>query len=110
MLIKLLNNYILYYFLKSVYLHHVHEINGKRDIQMNLVLYTKNNCIKCKMTKRFLEQNNITFEEHNISEEPEYVDYLKEKGFQSVPVLENNSEPIINGFRPDQLKELVAAN
>ena len=69
---------------------------------MNLVLYTKNNCIQCKMTKRFLE--------HNISEEPEYVDYLKEKGFQSVPVLENNSEPIINGFRPDQLKELVAAN
>ena len=51
---------------------------------MNLVLYTKNNCIQCKMTKRFLEQNNITFEEHNISEEPEYVDYLKEKGFQTV--------------------------
>ena len=54
---------------------------------MNLVLYTKNNCIQCKMTKRFLEQNNIAFEEHNISEEPEYVDYLKEKGFRSVPVL-----------------------
>ena len=25
------------------------EINGKRDIQMNLVLYTKNNCIQCKV-------------------------------------------------------------
>ena len=77
---------------------------------MMVTVFSKNNCIQCTMTKRFLEQNNIAFEEHNISEEPEYVDYLKEKGFQSVPVLENNSEPIINGFRPDQLKELVAAN
>lgn len=62
------------------------------------------------MTKRFLKQNNVEFEERNITVEPQYVDYLKEKGFQSVPVIENNSEPIISGFRPDQLKELVATD
>lgn len=62
------------------------------------------------MTKRFLKQNNVEFEEHNITVEPQYVDYLKEKGFQSVPVIENDSEPIISGFRPDQLKELIAVN
>lgn len=77
---------------------------------MSLVVYTKNNCIQCKMTKRFLKQNNVEFEERNITVEPQYVDYLKEKGFQSVPVIENNSEPIISGFRPDQLKELVATD
>ena len=108
MLIKLLNNYILYYFLKSVYLHHVHEINGKRDIQMNLVLYTKNNCIQCKMTKNFLMQHDIAFEERNVNENPEYIAYLKNKGFQSVPVLEQDNNPIIRGFRPDLLKKIVA--
>ncbi|HIX01418.1 MAG TPA: glutaredoxin-like protein NrdH [Candidatus Ligilactobacillus excrementigallinarum] len=77
---------------------------------MNLVLFTKNNCIQCKMTKRFLEENQISFTEHNISQEPEYINYLKEKGFQSVPVLERNAEPIINGFRPDQLKQLLATH
>ena len=47
-------------------------------------------------------------EEHNISENPEYIDYLKNKGFQAVPVLEENDFPIVNGFRPDLLKKLIA--
>lgn len=75
---------------------------------MTLAIYTKNNCIQCKMTKKFLATHHIAFEEHNISREPQYIDYLKEKGFRSVPVIEKNSAPIINGFRPDLLKNLIA--
>ena len=75
---------------------------------MTLAIYTKNNCIQCKMTKKFLAAHHIAFEEHNISREPQYIDYLKEKGFRSVPVIEKNSAPIINGFRPDLLKNLIA--
>ena len=67
---------------------------------MKLDLFTKNNCVQCKMTKKFLKQHNVEFEEHNISENPEYIDYLKNKGFQAVP--------IVNGFRPDLLKKLIA--
>ena len=29
---------------------------------MKLDLFTKNNCIQCKMTKKFLKQNNVEFE------------------------------------------------
>ena len=65
---------------------------------MKLDLFTKNNCVQCKMTKKFLKQHNVEFEEHNISENPEYIDYLKNKGFQA----------IVNGFRPDLLKKLIA--
>ncbi|AUJ31477.1 MAG: glutaredoxin-like protein NrdH [Liquorilactobacillus nagelii] len=75
---------------------------------MSLAIYTKNNCIQCKMTKKFLAEHQISFEEHNVSQEPKYIDYLKEKGFRSVPVIEKNSNPIINGFRPDLLKSLLA--
>lgn len=75
---------------------------------MKLDLFTKNNCVQCKMTKKFLKQHNVEFEEHNISENPEYIDYLKNKGFQAVPVLEENDSPIVNGFRPDLLKKLIA--
>ncbi|KRM88825.1 hypothetical protein FD21_GL000762 [Liquorilactobacillus vini DSM 20605] len=60
------------------------------------------------MTKKFLAEHQIAYEEHNINREPEYIDYLKEKGFRSVPVIERNSNPIINGFRPDLLKNLIA--
>ena len=72
------------------------------------MLYTKNNCIQCKMTKNFLMQHDIAFEERNVNENPEYIDYLKNKGFQSVPVLEQDNNPIIRGFRPDLLKKIVA--
>ncbi|MCC7665798.1 glutaredoxin-like protein NrdH [Liquorilactobacillus satsumensis] len=75
---------------------------------MKLSIYTKNNCIQCKMTKKFLTEHHISFEEHNVSSEPQYITYLKEKGFRSVPVIEKNDAPIINGFRPDLLKNLVA--
>ena len=46
-------------------------------------------------------ENNIEFGEHNISDHPEYINYLKEKGLRTVPVLEQDHAPIINGFRPD---------
>ena len=80
----------------------------KEVLKMSLELYTKNNCIQCKMTKNFLMQHDIAFEERNVNENPEYVDYLKNKGFQSVPVLEQDNNPIIRGFRPDLLKKIVA--
>ncbi|KRK10499.1 hypothetical protein FD11_GL001775 [Ligilactobacillus pobuzihii E100301 = KCTC 13174] len=60
------------------------------------------------MTKKFLTEHNIDFSEKNINDTPEYIDYLKGKGFRSVPVLENNAQPIVNGFRPDLLKKLIA--
>jgi Glutaredoxin and related proteins len=52
------------------------------------------------MTKRYLKEHNVNFEERNINQEPQYLDYLKEQGFQSVPVvMQANNEPIV-GFRP----------
>ena len=75
---------------------------------MKLELYTKDNCIQCKMTKRFLVEHNISFEEKNLSTSPEYITYLKEKGYSSVPVLKSDSQPAITGFRPDLLKQLIA--
>ncbi|MBV7389369.1 MULTISPECIES: glutaredoxin-like protein NrdH [Enterococcus] len=69
-------------------------------------VYSKNNCMQCKMTKRYLNDNHISFEEINIDSEPTALDFLKEQGFQSVPVTFNGSDTII-GFRPDQLKALA---
>lgn len=75
---------------------------------MSLALYTKNNCIQCKMTKNFLLQHQINFEERNVSDNPHYIEYLKQKGFQAVPVLEKDETPVVRGFRPDLLKKLIA--
>ena len=72
-----------------------------------VIVYTKNNCIQCKMTKRFLSENNVEFEERNINEHPEYLAYLKEQGFKAVPVVKIAEDETVAGFRPDLLKKLA---
>lgn len=74
---------------------------------MNIKLFSKNNCMQCKMAKRFLSENQIAFEEINIDNEPEALEFLKEQGFQSVPVITSDAQTII-GFRPDQLRKLAS--
>lgn len=84
-------------------------INETRGISImrKIIVYTKNNCIQCKMTKSFLSENGVTFEERNINANPEYIDALKAKGFQAVPVVQFSEEKAVAGFRPDLLKKLA---
>jgi len=55
------------------------------------------------MAKRFLSENNIAFEEINIDAQPDAIDWLKEQGFQSVPVtihpIISNCQTIISDER-----------
>ncbi|MGH2202346.1 glutaredoxin domain-containing protein, partial [Enterococcus faecalis] len=37
---------------------------------MNIKIFSKNNCIQCKIEKHFLSENNIAFEEININAQP----------------------------------------
>lgn len=39
------------------------------------------------MTKRFLEEHNVAFIEHNIDEQPEFIENLKAEGFLATPSL-----------------------
>ncbi|MBM6742473.1 glutaredoxin-like protein NrdH [Enterococcus gallinarum] len=74
---------------------------------MNIKLFSKNNCMQCKMAKRFLSDNHISFKEINIDNQPEAIEFLKEQGFQSVPIITSDAQTII-GFRPDQLRQLAS--
>ena len=59
-----------------------------------VTVFSKNNCIQCKMTKRFLEEHNIAFIEHNN---------LKAEGFLATPVVKLPDGNAFTGFRPDRL-------
>ncbi|CAK8054762.1 glutaredoxin-like protein NrdH [Eupransor demetentiae] len=69
-------------------------------------VYTKNNCVQCKMTKKFLDQAGIGYEEFNIEEEPQYAQELKDAGFRQAPVVMVPGMDSFSGFRPDQLKQI----
>ncbi|WP_225420463.1 glutaredoxin-like protein NrdH [Lapidilactobacillus bayanensis] len=72
-----------------------------------VVIYTRNGCMQCKMTERYLNEHQIGYQEVNIDENPESANYLREKGFKSVPIVfREDAQPII-GFQPAVLRELV---
>lgn len=72
-----------------------------------VTVFSKNDCIQCKMTKKFLEQHNVAFVEHNIDEQPEFVDELKANGFMATPVVQLPDGNAFSGFRPDMLRGLA---
>ncbi|MGT2948706.1 redoxin NrdH [Streptococcus devriesei] len=71
-----------------------------------ITVFSKNNCMQCKMTKKFLEQNNIDFQEINIDEQPDKIDYVKSLGFTAAPVIEAG-DIVFSGFQPAKLKALI---
>ncbi len=76
--------------------------------KQKIILYTRDGCMQCKMTKRYLSEHQVDFQEINISENPASAAYLREKGFASVPLVfrQDQDAPIV-GFRPEALQKLV---
>lgn len=72
-----------------------------------VTVFSKKNCIQCKMTKKFLTQHKINFVEYNIDEQPEYVAKLKAEGFMATPVVKLPNGNAFSGFRPDRLQQLA---
>ncbi|HEL0239204.1 TPA: glutaredoxin-like protein NrdH [Streptococcus equi subsp. zooepidemicus] len=71
-----------------------------------ITVYSKHNCMQCKMTKKFLEQHGAAFREINIDEHPEKVDYVKSLGFTAAPVIETD-QVVFSGFQPAKLKDII---
>ncbi|WGH50151.1 glutaredoxin-like protein [Enterococcus phage Phi_Eg_SY1] len=69
-------------------------------------VYSKNNCMQCKMVKRFLNEHGLEYSEINIEEQPEARDYLMKMNLKTVPVTEVDGEVII-GFNITELRQLI---
>lgn len=74
-------------------------------------VYSKPKCVQCEMTKEFLKQRNVEFEEMNVEENEEALGQIKASGWRRLPVVivtKNNSiEYAFSGFQIDLLNELV---
>ena len=75
--------------------------------EIEVVVYTKPNCMQCKSTTRWLDKNNIPYRTEDAGRA---VDQLKAQGFSSVPVVMVNRGgdqiKAWSGYRPDQLKSV----
>ena len=72
-----------------------------------VIVYTSDVCPYCVMVKNFLKQNNVEFEEVNLSKNKEKAEEIaKKSGVRSVPVTEIDGE-IVVGYDTNRLKELL---
>lgn len=81
-----------------------------------LKIYTKPGCQYCTAAKAFLKENDIAYEEIDITADPTAVDFLRNQGFKSLPVLFAGDEPLLNGgynvlktMRKHEIMERLAA-
>ena len=66
-------------------------------------VYSTNTCPYCTMAKEFLEENNVKFENINVSDDQDAAEEMIEKsGQMGVPVVEIGDQ-IIVGFDEDTL-------
>lgn len=71
-----------------------------------VVLYSRNDCIQCKMTKRLLDSEGIAYQEINLDESPESREYVKEElGFMAAPVVVTDTDAW-SGFRPGKIEAI----
>lgn len=68
-------------------------------------VYSKPNCMQCKFTKEYLDNNNKKYESIDVLEDEQAFEYIKSLGFQSLPVVEHEDDSF-SGFRPDLLAKL----
>jgi glutaredoxin-like YruB-family protein len=72
-----------------------------------IILYTAPGCVYCQMVKDFFRQNNIFYEEKDISADEKAREGMVEKSGQlGVPVIDIDGK-IVVGFDQEQLSQLL---
>lgn len=73
-----------------------------------VIVYTKNNCPQCELTKTVLSSEGVAYQTINVEDDRDALHYVKSVlGFSSTPVIVADGHEPFAGFHPDKLKELV---
>ena len=69
-------------------------------------VYGKPGCVQCKFTNQALERNNIPYEYHDITVEPEGEAIVRASGRLELPLVVAGDRQW-HGLRPDHIKSLA---
>ena len=75
-----------------------------------VTIYSTPTCMYCKAAKEFFAENNVAYEEHDVSIDAEKrQEMIDRSGQMGVPVIYIDEEMII-GFNKDKISELLGMN
>lgn len=79
---------------------------------MNIKVFTSNSCAYCSMVKKWLSSKNISYEEVNISDNPErQQEAIDLSGALTTPVTlitKGDKQSVVVGFNLSQLAPLIS--
>lgn len=88
------------------------KVSGKKN-DHKVILYALSTCVWCKLTKQYLNENNVEYEFVDVDllddEDKDRVHQtvLSKGGTLSYPTTIIDDKTVITGFRKDQLKEVL---
>ena len=72
-----------------------------------VTIYTTPSCVYCKAAKEFFQENNVEYEEKDVTQDDAAREAMIQKsGQMGVPVIDVNGETIV-GFNKEKLAELL---
>lgn len=74
-----------------------------------VLLYSRENCMQCKMVKRWLQEHDIAFKECDLTHDEIEAKHLQMLGFKTIPLLYVDTDVFngfINGFDIKKLNEV----
>jgi len=74
---------------------------------MSITIYSKSGCAECMFTKKFLEAENIPFEEKRVDLNDDHLDEVRLLGYRSLPVVKIGEDETFTGYQPERLENLV---
>lgn len=78
-------------------------------MENNITVYTTTRCPYCNMLKEFFDQNNITYQEVNVENDPNMMQKVVEAtGQMGVPQTEIDGQWVI-GFDPERIITALSA-
>lgn len=75
---------------------------------MSVTVYSKPACVQCNATVRALDKAGIDYSIIDITQDEQARDYVMSLGYLQAPIVVAG-EDHWSGFRPDRIRELVAA-
>jgi len=88
------------------------KVDGKKN-KHKIFIYAISTCAWCKLTKKFLKDNNVEYEYVDVDlcdeEDQEKIskDILKRGGRLSYPAIIIDNQTLINGFHKEELEETL---
>lgn len=76
---------------------------------MGITIYTKPNCVQCNATKRSFDKAGVEYDLIDVSKDAVAYNRIVELGYRQVPVVMTQAGAHWSGYRPEAIREAVAA-